>query len=94
MGETGDFLRLFMAPGVEHCGGGPGLAPDNPFATVVRWVEEGIAPETLSGARRHGNAEIVESRPICRYPSVAVYSGSGDPRDAASFECRDKVLAP
>ncbi len=93
MGETGDFLRLFLVPGAFHCGR-RGLPPDNPFAAVVRWVEEGIPPETLDGVRREdgGDGEIVESRPICRYPKVAVYSGSGDPKDAAGFECREKVL--
>ncbi len=92
--EVDDFLRLFLAPGVDHCRGGPGLPPDNPFAAVVRWVEEGTAPETLDSVRRRGGGlagEIIESRPICRYPKVAVYSGSGDPRDAASFECRERV---
>ncbi len=43
MGDTGDFLRLFLAPGVEHCRGGPGFAPDNPFAAVVRSVEDGVS---------------------------------------------------
>ncbi len=92
MGDTGDFLRLFLAPGVEHCRGGPGFAPNNPFTAVVRWVEESVAPETLDGARRGVDGEIVESRPICRYPKVAIYSGSGEPSDATSFECREEVL--
>ena len=92
MGETGDFLRLFLPSGVEHCRPVPGLSPDNPFAAVVRWVEEGIAPETLDGVRRDGDGMTAASRPICRYPLVAVYSGSGSAEDAASFECREQVL--
>ena len=92
MGETGDFLRLFLAPGALHCRDIPGLTPDSPFRAVLRWVEEDIPPDTLKGMRRDRNGEIVESRPICRYPKTAVYSGSGDPKDAASFECREEVL--
>ena len=92
MGDAGEFLRLFMAPGVEHCGGGPGFAPDNPFAALVRWVEEGVAPEMLNAVRRGADGDVVQSRPICRYPDVAVYSGDGDPGDASSFECREEVL--
>ena len=92
MGDTGDFLRLFLPSGVEHCRHVPGLSPDNPFAAVVRWVEEGIAPETLDGVRRDGGGAILESRPICRHPLAAVYSGSGSLGEAASFECREEVL--
>ena len=92
MGETGDFLRLFLPSGVEHCRPVPGLSPDNPFAAVVRWVEEGIAPKTLDGVRRDGDGMTAASRPICRYPLVAVYSGSGSAEDATSFECREQVL--
>ena len=92
MGETDAFLRLFMAPGALHCRDIPGRTPDDAFAAVVRWVEEGVAPETLAATRRDENGDIVESRPICRYPKVAIYSGSGELSDAASFECREEVL--
>ena len=78
------FLRLFMVPGARHCRDMPGITPENPFAAVVRWVEDGVPPDTLGTA--------LESRPICRYPKAAVYSGNGDPSDAASFECRTEVL--
>ena len=89
MGDTGDFLRLFMVPGARHCRDIPGITPENPFAAVVRWVEEGVPPDTLDAVRRDGDGEVLESRPICRYPKAAIYSGSGDPNDAASFECRE-----
>ena len=49
---TSRFARLFLAPGVGHCGGGPGPAPAGQFDAVVRWVEQGQAPETLNAVRR------------------------------------------
>ena len=67
----------------------PGITPENPFAAVVRWVEEGVPPDTLGAVRRDEAGEVLQSRPICRYPKAAVYSGNGDPKDAASFECRE-----
>jgi hypothetical protein len=75
--RTPEFLRLFMAPGVAHCGGGPGPAPVGQFESLVKWVEDGVAPETLA-TRTH---------PLCLYPLVARYKGSGDITDAANFVC-------
>ncbi len=83
---TSQFARLFLAPGVGHCGGGPGPAPDGQFDAVVRWVEEGKAPETLSAVRRNQGA-IVRSRPLCRFPMTAKYKGTGSTDDAANFVC-------
>jgi len=78
MGErTPELLRLFMAPGVAHCGGGPGPAPVGQFESLVKWVEEGVAPETLA----------TRGRPLCQYPLVAKYKGSGSIADAANFAC-------
>ena len=92
MDDTGDFLRLFMVPGARHCRDMPGITPENPFAALVRWVEDGVPPDTLDAARRNDDGEVLQSRPICRYPKSAVYSGDGDPGDASSFECREEVL--
>lgn len=84
---TSQFARLFLAPGVGHCGGGPGPAPAGQFDAVVRWVEEGQAPETLNAVRRDGSGQVVRSRPLCRFPMVAKYKGSGSTDDAANFTC-------
>ena len=58
--RTSDFVRLFMAPGVGHCGGGAGPAPTGQMEALLAWVEEGRAPETFTatrnGRRRHANA--------------------------------------
>jgi hypothetical protein len=76
------FARLFMAPGVFHCGGGTGPSVFDTFGALVRWVENGDAPNRIiaSGAGR--------TRPLCAYPYVARYDGTGDPNSAGSFECK------
>ena len=88
--KTDEFIRLFMAPGVGHCGGGAGPAPVGQFDALVKWVEQGHAPETLTAVRRDQTGAVVRSRPLCRYPLVARYKGRGSTDDAASFECRAK----
>jgi hypothetical protein len=86
--KTRDFARLFLAPGVGHCGGGPGPQPDKSFDTLVNWVEHGRAPATLSGVVRDSKGAITATRPICLYPQTAVYKGSGPKTLASSFVCR------
>jgi feruloyl esterase len=86
--RTEDFARLFMAPGVAHCGGGTGPSPDDPLNAVVDWVEHGRAPRVLNGVTRDAGGAVTQSRPICLYPEVAAYKGHGDPAAASSFICR------
>jgi len=85
--NTAKFARLFLAPGVGHCAGGPGPQPSGQFDAVVRWVEEGKAPETLTAVRRDPSGATVRSRPLCRFPMTAIYKGSGSTDDAANFTC-------
>jgi len=84
--NTSKFARLFLAPGVGHCGGGPGPQPDGQFDAVVRWVEEGKAPEALNAVRRGPNG-VTRTRPLCQFPMVARYKGTGSTDDAANFAC-------
>jgi hypothetical protein len=79
-GRLEPWFRFFLAPGVNHCGGGAGPQPQALFDTLVNWVENGAAPESIlaSGGGR--------TRPLCPYPETAVYLG-GDPNSAASFAC-------
>lgn len=86
--KTAQFARLFMAPGVAHCGGGAGPAPSGQFDAVVKWVEEGKAPDTLLAVRRDQSGVVTRSRLLCPYPLVARYKGEGSTDEAASFECR------
>jgi len=73
MNET---ARLFMVPGMDHCGGGPG-ANDFDFITALEeWVEQGRAPESLLGTHREGNGEATFSRPVFAYPDTARFEGN------------------
>jgi feruloyl esterase len=86
--KTAEFMRFFLAPGVAHCGGGTGPAPSGQFEAMVAWVEQGKAPETLEAVRRDQAGAVVRSRPLCQYPLVAQYKGSGSTDQASSFTCR------
>lgn len=100
-GEAADsFTRLFLAPGVLHCGGGAGPdlfggsgrpAPvDDPdhdlLAAIVAWVEQDRAPERII-ASKVVDEKVVRTRPLCAWPKVARYKGTGDTDEAASFTC-------
>jgi len=85
--KTSEFARLFLAPGVGHCGGGAGPSPYGELDAMLAWVEDGRAPETLTAARRDQSANITRTRPLCRYPLVAKYKGSGSTDEAANFVC-------
>jgi feruloyl esterase len=85
--KTSDFIRLFMAPGVGHCGGGTGPAPTETLESLLAWVEDGKAPETLPAVRRDQAGAVTRRRPLCQYPLVAKYKGSGSTDDAANFVC-------
>jgi hypothetical protein len=83
---TEAFFRLFMQPGVFHCGGGPGAGSFEPLPIVVEWVEQGKAPDRIMGARIV-NGKTVRTRPLCPYPQTAKYKGSGSIDDAENFRC-------
>jgi feruloyl esterase len=85
--NTSKFARLFLAPGVAHCGGGSGPPPTGQFDAVVRWVEQGQAPEMLNAVRRDASGNTVRTRPLCQFPMVAKYRGTGSTDDAANFVC-------
>ncbi len=85
--KTSQFIRLFMAPGVGHCGGGAGPSPTGQMEALVAWVEEGKAPETLLATRPAQTGGVPRSRPLCQYPLVAKYKGTGSTDDAANFVC-------
>ncbi|MFT8243449.1 tannase/feruloyl esterase family alpha/beta hydrolase [Roseomonas sp. BN140053] len=76
-------VRLFLAPGVFHCRGGPGPDQFDTLSALEAWVERGVAPERIVATK--ANSPV--SRPLCPYPLAARYDGSGDPNDANSFRC-------
>lgn len=84
--KTDDVLRMFMMPGVFHCGGGPGPDAFDRMTPLVDWVERGVAPSRIVVSKLEGNA-VKRTRALCPYPQVAKYKGAGSTDDAASFEC-------
>ncbi len=82
-----DWLRLFMAPGMAHCGGGPGPNQFNALAAMERWRESGAAPAQIVAAHVTSN-RVDMTRPLCPYPEVAVYRGIGSTNDAENFACK------
>ncbi|SPO00378.1 related to feruloyl esterase B precursor [Cephalotrichum gorgonifer] len=90
-GYIEDTFRLFLAPGVDHCGAGfasiaPGAVPKNPFRDLVTWVESGKRPDALEAATTP-NAKTQFTRKICAYPRMAVLHEGEDPTVAESYEC-------
>ncbi|MGH8218306.1 MAG: tannase/feruloyl esterase family alpha/beta hydrolase [Steroidobacteraceae bacterium] len=84
--KTPDFFRLFMVPGMGHCGGGIGTDRFDAMTALIDWVEKRRAPEVIHASRAVRN-EVVRSRPLCPYPEVARYSGRGSIDEAANFSC-------
>jgi feruloyl esterase len=84
--ETQKFLRLFMVPGVGHCSGGAGPDTVNWLAALEQLVEKGTAPAQIP-ASKVISGKTTFTRPLCVYPQVEVYKGSGDINDAANFTC-------
>jgi feruloyl esterase len=102
--NAGAFARLYMAPGMQHCAGGPGpdsFGEDGPSPvekdahhsmqlSIEKWVEKGVAPSALIATKyegRSGAGSVQMTRPLCPYPEIAKYKGSGDSNDAANFVC-------
>ena len=83
-----EFMRLFMAPGMAHCGGGVGPDQHDAVTAVIDWVETGAAPDALI-AEKVVEGAVTRSRPLCPYPQVARYKGEGSIDDAANFECAE-----
>ena len=79
--------RLFLVPGMGHCGGGSAtLDRFDMLTAIVDWVEKGKAPDSVIAT---GRAFSGRSRPLCPYPQHAQYSGEGDPNDSANFVCQN-----
>ena len=81
-----DSFRLYMAPGMAHCGGGPGPNSFDSLTALENWVENGQAPDEIVAAHQ-SNGVIDRSRPLCPYPEVAVYDGTGSSDEAENFSC-------
>jgi hypothetical protein len=102
MGEAdaSKFVRLYMVPGMEHCVGGPGpsafgqlgiATTSGPkygaFDALVDWVEKDTSPDTVIATKYGPDNKAIMTRPLCPYPEVAKYKGTGDTNDATNFAC-------
>src|SRR5262249_46387286 len=81
--------RLFMVPGMAHCGGGDGTSTFDMLTALEQWVETKKAPDQILASRVR-NGQTDRTRPLCPYPQLAVYNGSGNTDDAANFSCKAK----
>jgi feruloyl esterase len=106
--DAEQFIRVFLVPGMQHCGGGPGPnafgqqgfsapqpdAQHNIYAALDQWVEKGSAPERIVATKYANDANPAQgvkmTRPLCPYPQVAKYKGTGDNNDEANFVCAKK----
>ena len=107
--QVHDYHRLFLLPATAHCGGstGPnsvgGGMPEPPAAyrdadhhmvsAVIKWVEQGVAPDRIIANKFDSAGHVARSRPICAYPAQAVYNGTGSVDDAANFHCETPKLS-
>ncbi|KAH8806073.1 Tannase/feruloyl esterase [Xylogone sp. PMI_703] len=81
--QVEDYYRVFLAPGVGHCGGGVGFYPDDALGALVQWVENGTAPVTLPATSLTSGRK----QPLCKYPLVAMWDGVNDSALESSYEC-------
>jgi feruloyl esterase len=79
--------RLFMAPGMGHCGGGEGPNTFDMLAALEQWVEQSRAPDQIL-ASHSANGNVDRTRPLCPFPQTAAYTGAGSINDAGNFVCR------
>jgi pimeloyl-ACP methyl ester carboxylesterase len=102
--QVSSFAKLFMVPGMDHCGGGAGAnqfgqlgsggvpfdADHNVYQAMVKWVEQGVAPEKLIATKfadDDPSSPVLRTRLLCEYPMLGKYKGSGSTDDAANFGC-------
>jgi feruloyl esterase len=86
--NTDQFVRFYIAPGVDHCGGGVGADQTDLLTPLDLWVTRGRAPGTLTATKVNpSTGATLLSRPLCEYPAYPHYKGRGDVNSAASFSC-------
>jgi hypothetical protein len=86
-GQAARFARLFPVPGMGHCQGGPSTDGYDAFTALVNWVESAQAPDRIEAKAAANSPWPGRTRPLCAYPKIARYSGTGDSEKAQSFTC-------
>ncbi len=81
------FYRLFMVPGMHHCGGGPGPAKFDMVGALEQWVEHGTPPDRILASHVTSTGAVDRTRPLCPYPQEAQWKGNGSTDDAQNFVC-------
>jgi len=84
--KASDRVRLFLAPGMGHCGGGEGPNVFDKVGALEQWVEQRKAPDKIIASHVAGG-KVDRTRPLCPYPQIAKYKGTGSIDDAANFVC-------
>ncbi len=84
--KTRSSLRLFTIPGMGHCSGGPGCDTFNKLSVLDAWVDKDRVPERITASKIE-SGKVARTRPLCAWPNVARYKGSGDTNDAVNFTC-------
>ncbi len=84
--KTSNLMRMFLAPGMGHCAGGEGPNTFDSISALEQWVEKGKAPDQII-ASHATNGKVDRTRPLCPYPQIAKYKGSGSIDEAANFSC-------
>jgi hypothetical protein len=87
-GKAAEFVRVFPVPGMNHCGGGAATDGYDVLAPLMQWVEHGQAPGEILAHANPTSPWPTRTRPLCAYPAIARYNGSGDIESATSFSCR------
>jgi feruloyl esterase len=85
IGDPREFYRLFMVPGMGHCGGGPGADQFDKLSLLKAWVEEGKAPDSIVATR--SEAAKPRARLLCPYPQIAMWTREGDGESAEQYRC-------
>jgi feruloyl esterase len=85
--QPSESIRLFMIPGMGHCRGGDGTDDFDGIAALDEWRDSGKAPTRIVASRSR-NGRVDRTRPLCPYPQVATYAGTGSTDEAANFVCR------
>jgi feruloyl esterase len=85
--KASEDMRVFMVPGMGHCRGGDGTDEFDAVKALEQWVEKSKAPERIEASRVR-NGKVDRTRPLCAYPKVAVYNGTGSTDESANFSCQ------
>ena len=91
-GSVADHFRLFVIPGMDHCGFPPkpvraSRRRFDPLTALEKWVEDGVAPDSMLATKTDKDGKVLWTRPLCAFPRKATYSGTGDIKDAGSYRC-------